>query len=472
MAVTSIWPVKSNVGNVIRYTRNPEKTTTEYAMDIASLHSIDNVIQYTANDIKTEQRKYVSCLNCSEDSAVQQFMMVKRLFGKTDGRQCYHGYQSFDEGEVTAETAHEIGVKLAEELWGDRFQVVIATHLNTGHFHNHFVINSVSDVDGMKFYNSHEDYRKMREVSDRLCRQYGLSVIQNNKGKSKSYSEWLAEKEGRLTKRDTIRRDIDTAIRASTTESGFVAVMTEMGYSFKTRTDTGKRLKYPALKPPDAKGWFRFHTLGEGYNLDEVIDRVYKNKIKLYPFPDLAKPRTIRHGKVKNYKKHSSIYRLYLRYCYQLKIIKHRPTSVKRVSFLLREDVVKLDKYIQQTQILGKYHINTTDELENVKAQLNTKKEQLTLQREELRKNLRRTSLTDSSQSQAVRDEIAQLTKQLREIRKEVHSIDDIKQRSAQVETNLKQLTHDKTQSNKEINRYEPELRRSRTAGQDDPERR
>ena len=171
------------------------------------------------------------------------------------------------------------------------------------------------------------------------------------------YSEWLAEKEGRLTKRDTIRRDIDTAIRASTTEAGFVAVMTEMGYSFKTRTDTGKRLKYPALKPPDAKGWFRFHTLGEGYNLDEVIDRVYKNRIKLYPFPDLAKPRIIRHGKVKNYKKHSSIYRLYLRYCYQLKIIKHRPTSVKRVSFLLREDVVKLDKYIQQTQILGKYHI-------------------------------------------------------------------------------------------------------------------
>ena len=100
------------------------------------------------------------------------------------------------------------------------------------------------------------------------------------------------------------------------------------------------------------------------------------------------------------------------------------------------------------------------------------KKEQLTAQREELRKNLRRTSLTDSSRSQEVRDEIAQLTKQLREIRKEVHSIDDIKQRSAQVETNLKQLTHDKTQSNKEINRYEPELRRSRTAGQDDPERR
>ena len=110
---------------------------------------------------------------------------MKHRYGKEDGRVCYHGYQSFKADEVDANTAHNIGVALARELWGDRFQVVIATHCNTGHYHNHFVINSVSDVDGLKFYNSPEDYRHMREVSDRLCREARISVIENPDGKRK-----------------------------------------------------------------------------------------------------------------------------------------------------------------------------------------------------------------------------------------------------------------------------------------------
>lgn len=84
--------------------------------------------------MKTERRSYVSCLNCREDTAAAQFMETKRLWGKPGGRVCYHGYQSFKADEVTAETAHEIGVRLAEELWGGRFEVVVATHCNTGHY--------------------------------------------------------------------------------------------------------------------------------------------------------------------------------------------------------------------------------------------------------------------------------------------------------------------------------------------------
>jgi len=123
---------------------------------------------------------------------------------------------------VTAETAHEIGVKLAQELWGDRFEVVVATHCNTGHYHNHFVINSVSWADGRKFYNSPADYAKMREVSDRLCREYAISVIENPGGRGKRYAEWQAERNGKPTNRGSIRADIDRAILASTTERGFI----------------------------------------------------------------------------------------------------------------------------------------------------------------------------------------------------------------------------------------------------------
>lgn len=181
MAVTSIWPIKGRVDKVINYARNPEKTHDKERL--SELHEIEGVVEYAADEMKTEKRAYVTCLNLhSEETAAQEFMETKRLMHNEGGRSCYHGYQSFKADEVDASTAHSIGVALAQELWGDRFQVVIATHCNTGHYHNHFVINSVSDVDGKKFYNSPADYRRMREVSDRLCREAKISVIEYHEG--------------------------------------------------------------------------------------------------------------------------------------------------------------------------------------------------------------------------------------------------------------------------------------------------
>lgn len=233
------------------------------------------------------------------------------------GRVCFHGYQSFKADEVTAEVAHEIGVKLAQELWGDRFEVVVATHCNTGHYHNHFVLNSVSFADGLKFDNTPADYARMREVSDRLCREYAISVIENPGGRAKNYAEWQAERSGKPTHRGTIRADIDRAILASTTERDFIQVMTEMGYQLKTRGKGGKPLKYPALKPPDAKGYFRFHKLGEGYSLEQIKERILHNLQKQVPFPE-AVHRPPRHYRVrgKPRKKVTGLRALYFRYCY------------------------------------------------------------------------------------------------------------------------------------------------------------
>lgn len=196
MAVTSIWPIKGRVDKVINYARNPEKTHDKERL--SELHEIEGVVEYAADEMKTEKRAYVTCLNLhSEETAAQEFMETKRLMHNEGGRSCYHGYQSFKADEVDADTAHSIGVALARELWGDRFQVVIATHCNTGHYHNHFVINSVSDVDGKKFYNSPADYRRMREVSDRLCREAKISVIEYPADRRANYGEWLAEKNGK-----------------------------------------------------------------------------------------------------------------------------------------------------------------------------------------------------------------------------------------------------------------------------------
>lgn len=123
MAVTSIWPIKGRVDKVINYARNPEKTHDKEKL--SELHEIEGVVEYAADEMKTEKRAYVTCLHLhSEETAAQEFMETKRLMHNEGGRSCYHGYQSFKADEVDADTAHSIGVALARELWGDRFQVV------------------------------------------------------------------------------------------------------------------------------------------------------------------------------------------------------------------------------------------------------------------------------------------------------------------------------------------------------------
>ena len=434
MAVTSIWPIPGRVDKVIDYVRNPEKTTEAGLPELASLHAVEDVVEYAADEMKTERRSYVSCLNCREDTAAAQFMETKRLWGKPGGRVCYHGYQSFKADEVTAETAHEIGVRLAEELWGGRFEVVVATHCNTGHYHNHFVINSVSWVDGKKFYNSPADYARMREVSDRLCREYAISVIENPGRQTKDYAEWRAKRDGKPTHRGTIRADIDRAIRASTTERDFLRVLDEMGYQVKTHGKDGKLLKYPALKPPEL-----VHHLPQHYRVR-------------------GKPQ----------KKVTGLRALYFRYCYELHIIVKRPASVKRVSFLLREDIAKLDRLDAETRFLGKHHIGTMEELTTHWEAALVEVEALTAQRQELRTELRRRSRQgDTMAAGEVKQRISALSGRIRAVRKDVVLCDGIAQRSGQVRENLGRLVKQKELERKERSNDELFRRRGGASRED-----
>ena len=194
MAVTAIWDIKGRVDKVISYATNPQKTDVSAMQYAADLHAIERVVEYTADEMKTEKCCFVSGINCDPDQAAHQFVKSKKHWKKEGGIVAFHGYQSFRAGEVDADTAHQIGVALAKELWGDRFEVVVATHLNTDHYHNHFVINSVSLYDGYKYNDCKESYRRMREVSDRLCKEHNLSVIKYPQGKKKNYLEWSAQR--------------------------------------------------------------------------------------------------------------------------------------------------------------------------------------------------------------------------------------------------------------------------------------
>ena len=159
MATTSIWAVKGWLGKVVLYIENPEKTENpqfyrQKDMTDAQTQNLSDVIDYAARSDKTTAaldsesvpilRQLVSGINCLPATARDEMLAVKKRFGKEDGVVAYHGYQSFAPGEATPELAHEIGVKLARKLWGEKYQVLVSTHLDKeNHLHSHFVVNTV-----------------------------------------------------------------------------------------------------------------------------------------------------------------------------------------------------------------------------------------------------------------------------------------------------------------------------------------
>ncbi len=233
--------------------------------------------------------------------------------------------------------------------------------------------------------------------------------------------------------------------------------MGEMGYQLKTRGKGSKPLKYPALKPPDAGGYFRFHKLGEGYSLEQIKERILQNLQKQVPFPEAVHhpPRRYRvRGKPR--KKVTGLRALYFRYCYELHIIVKRPASVKRVSFSLREDVAKLDRLDAETRFLGKQHIGTIGELTAHREMASAEINALTAQRQELRKELRRLNRQgDATAISEVKDKISAISSRLKALRKEVVLCDSIAQRSGQVKENLERLIEQKETERKELTQHE-----------------
>ena len=467
MAVTSIWPITGNPDGVIEYAINPEKTSEASLEETAALHAINNVVEYTADDLKTEKRMYVSGVNCQIPYAKEQFIETKRRFGKMDGRTCYHGYQSFRAGEVDADTAHRIGVALAKELWGDRFEVVVATHLNTDHYHNHFVINSVSRIDGKKFSNRKPDYARMREVSDRLCKEHHLSVIKNPQWNGKSYAEWSANKHGKPTYRSIVKADIDRAILASTTMRDFYRVMEQMGYTFKQNKENGQLRAHPVALPPGAKKGVRMDRLGEEYTLDGIAQRILRNMRKRIPFPEAENRRLGRYryrGNFKKHKKATGLRALYFYYCYRLKIIVKHPASTKKVLGVLREDIIQLDKRIEETRFLGKYKIETAADLADRKQYADNQIQVLTDQRKELYNALKRIKRKgDAEEITATKDKISVLSAELKQLRREVKLCDSIAERSGLVKEGLESIIEQDISERKEKTQHEHSRRRSGT---------
>ena len=181
---------------------------------------MEGEIDKALNKDQSEQDLFQSAIGCTIDSAFEDMCQIKKIWHKEKGVQGFHLVQSFAPGEISPELAHQIGMEFADRLLGGRFQVVISTHLNTGHIHNHLVWNSVSIQMGKKYRSNEKSYfTQVRRISDELCGKHGLSVIHTEKSErvARPYAQWLAEQEGKPTWKTVIQQDVDAAISASLT---------------------------------------------------------------------------------------------------------------------------------------------------------------------------------------------------------------------------------------------------------------
>lgn len=375
MATTKIWDIKGRLDCLINYAANPEKTDgNQYSK--AEMQALHDVMAYAADEYKTEKRLYVSGVNVTPDTATYKMQQTKLRYGKTDGIIAFHAIQSFKPGEVTPELAHKIGVEFAKEMWGDRFEVLIATHLNRHHLHNHFVINSVSFADGKKYYDNTENYNLMKKISDRFCEENNLSVIRNPKSKGRHYAEVMAEKNGYPTIRGQIKDELDEIIKCSYTYEQFWKILKQRGYEVK---DTGK---YIALKPAFSQRYIRLKSLGKNYSEEAIRQRIIsaRNGIRI-----LDKPATDYNAWLKKYEpiKLLGFKALYYHYLYLFGKIRKKETP-QRVSFYMREELVKFERYQKQFHFLIENDIETTEQLKTFKGNAELKISELIIQRSRL----------------------------------------------------------------------------------------
>ena len=228
MAVTGFWPVFKNLKATLDYADNPDKTTAPEYMD----EDLYAALRYAENDDKTDRKMFVGGINCSAQNAYAEMIAVQRRFGLRGKVVGYHGIQSFREGEVTPEQAFAIGKETARRMWGDRYQVLVTVHLNTDNVHCHFVVNPVSFKDGAKFQNKIGAHKELRRVSDEICREHGLSVLENSSFYGGRKKDYWRHKAGKKTHRDYLREDVEYCLSFATSPREFENQLYSLGYTF------------------------------------------------------------------------------------------------------------------------------------------------------------------------------------------------------------------------------------------------
>lgn len=453
MAYDKIITIRSRLDHCMDYVLNHEKT------DMSTVLSY--IGRTDKNTLPDGESVLETAINCELSSAYQDMIQTKRRWGKTGGVLGYHLIHSFAPGEATPEQAHAVGVEFASRLLGDRYEVVVSTHLDREHLHCHILFNSVSFVDGTKYKNTFKDYfGDIRGISNEVSLAHGLSVIDPD-GHGKHYAEWNAETQGKPTIRGLVRQDIDAAIAGAYTMKTFWQQLEALGYTIKR----GPNVRHTAVKPPGGQKFIRLDGLGDGYTEADIQSRLSAVRSGEVPPPTAFSPgptqwltpgRRYRPRGAFSGKPHKlrGFRALYFKYLYLLGAVpKH--SRRKRPALVSRTEIIQFDRYQEQFQYLMKNRIETDRQLSMQYDALQAEIDALTEQRRGLYQ-VRRSGLGGDT----VSEEITNLTNRLRGLRRDLKLCVRIQDDFSKVETavhaeqtNDKSVFHEKANRNKNYNR-------------------
>ena len=418
MAVTGFWPVFKNLRATLDYADNPDKTTAPEYLD-ADLYA---ALRYAENDDKTDCKMFVGGINCSAQNAYAEMIAVQQRFGLRGKVVGYHGIQSFREGEVTPEQAFAIGKETARKMWGDRYQVLVTVHLNTDNVHCHFVVNPVSFKDGSKFKNKIGDHKELRKISDEICWEHGLSVLENSdfysKGKKKEY--WV-HKAGKQTHRDMLRLDVEEALAKCGSFREIEYYLKCLGYRFQ-------RDFHYAHPSVIIDGWqrpVRIDSLGPQFSREAIWERCLENQRRPelygYAYPQWKRaPQLAIEYHLRQAQRKDTVTLLFEIFIELLKIctgsniekVDQRPLSPA-----MRAEVRKLDQYLEEYKLLCDHRIKSPKELLSFQEGLTTRISELEEQRYALRLKLRR--VKSPEEEAALKERCKEITKEITPLRRE-----------------------------------------------------
>ena len=388
MAITKIIALKGRLRDCLNYTSNPEKTYA--AVDGSGL---ENLLEYTRRDVKTGQYRFVAGFHCTAENALQVMQNTKRRWHKDVQSyvQGYHLIQSFMPGEVTPEQCFRIGCEFAERYLADKYECTVSTHLDKGHLHCHIVFNSVSYVDGKMFRNNFQEYYSgIRKVSDELCREHGLSVIETD-GQGLKYNVWRAESESKPTIRQTIQTDIEAAMKRTTNWESFVGELRKMGYEVKP---SGPNHKYTTVQPRYGKRAIRLASLEAPYQEDAIKLYFAKRRAEFRGAEEPQFRQSLQETThyyaayqrwLPQYKRHhiSRFLAMYYHYRRLLRRAREGKTP-RRYVYLLWDDLQKFDRYQKQCDFIRDYQIETVADATGLKEKAEDQIRQLTRERKQL----------------------------------------------------------------------------------------
>lgn len=399
------------------------------------------LIDYVSNDEKTNNKEFVSGINCLPNIAYQEMMNTKKQFFKTDGIECFHGYQSFVSGEVTPEIAHEIGVKLAEKLWGDKYQVIVATHTNTDNIHNHFVLNSVSFKDGKKFTNRNKDYNNMQYESDNLCKEYGLSVLPQKCDYSKYATSNLYK--------ELMKDSIDYAIENANNYEEFISILNDLDYEITIRND-----ELSIRREPYKRNTRILKQFGENYSLENIKKRILEEQPLFRHLPQAyltvnARLDYYNNSKNKLLSKKSNFSFLFLscEKVFMVGIENALKTNMTKYTPELIREIKQMHEYSKQADFLTKYNIKTEAELNAFEKFVYDKMNPLKSERENLWKKQKR--VKSAGEKLEIENRIAEISREIFPLIEDLKYCKQIQERMDSYKE--EQICHQMLEEKKEI---------------------